>query len=96
MEMLNKNDVYHVANLAKLALDEEDAEKYHGQLNDILTEIEKIETVDIKEQDIMISSSNNTNRFSNGSTTHISKDEVLARASRTNGDFIVVSSVFND
>ena len=96
MEKLNKQDVYHVANLARLKVNEQDVIKYQVQLNDILTEIEKIEIVDCEEEDIMISPSLNSNRFSDGSIKHVNKNEVLARASKTKGDFIVVSRVLND
>lgn len=95
MEKLNKQNVYHVANLAKLDINDSEVDKYQTQLNDILTEIEKIESVDI-DGDIMISPSTNINRFNDDEINHIDKIEVLARASISNGDFIVVSRVLND
>lgn len=95
MEKLNKQNVYHVANLAKLNITERDVDKYQTQLNDILTEIEKIEKEDI-DGNIMISPSNNINRFDDDKIDHIDKSEVMAMASKSNGDFIVVSRFLND
>lgn len=95
MEKLNKQNVYHVADLAKLNVSEEEIDKYQTQLNDILGEIEKIELADI-DGDIMISPTNNINCYNNDEVSHINKNEVLARACKSNGDFIVVSRVLND
>lgn len=95
MEKLNKQNVYHVANLAKLNISESEVDKYQTQLNDILTEIEKIENVNI-DGNIMISPSNNVNRFNEDDFEHIDKVEVMAKASKSNGDFIIVSRVLND
>lgn len=95
MEKLNKQSVYHVADLAKLSVDEKEIDKYQTQLNDILSEIEKIEKTEVN-NDIMISPSNNVNIYNEEDIEHINKCEVLARASKSNGDFIVVSRVLND
>lgn len=91
----NSFDVEHVNDLARLK--ETDMEKYEKQLNDILTEINKILDVEIEEKDIMISPSTNINRYyDNESVEEIDKKEVLEMANKTNGDFIVVSRVIND
>jgi aspartyl-tRNA(Asn)/glutamyl-tRNA(Gln) amidotransferase subunit C len=43
---LSKNDVEHVARLARLALSEEEKERYTQQLGTILTYIEKMSALD--------------------------------------------------
>ena len=91
----NSFDVEHVNDLARLK--ETDMEKYEKQLNDILTEINKILDVEIEEKDIMISPSTNINRYyDNELVEEIDKQEVLKMANKTNGDFIVVSRIIND
>jgi aspartyl-tRNA(Asn)/glutamyl-tRNA(Gln) amidotransferase subunit C len=56
MDKLSKEEVLHVANLARLNVKEEEIEKYSKQLSDILTEIDKITSVDIDEEgEVLIS-----------------------------------------
>ena len=94
-EKLTEKDVNHVIDLAKLK--ENDIDRYKSQLNDILTEIDKILDVDINESDIMISPSDNVNRYNDDIVCGvIDKKDVLKMANKTNGDFIVVSRVIND
>src|SRR5467141_2563939 len=45
---LSKKDVEHVARLARLALSEEEKERFTQQLGDILTYIEKMSALDTK------------------------------------------------
>ena len=63
MEKLDKEKVLHVASLAKLHLTEEEVEKFSYQLKDILTEIKKIEDVEIPDQDIVIAACPNKNTY---------------------------------
>lgn len=92
---MKKINVEHVNDLALLK--EEDLEKYEVQLNDIMTEINKILDVEINTKEIMISPIENINRYYDESEIEqIDKKEVLQMANKTNGDFIVVSRVIND
>ena len=92
--MINKEQVNHIANLARLNIKEEEYPKYQIQLNDILTEIEKIVDVKIPGDDIMISPSTNINCFNSDLVeNHISKNEALKNVKRIKGDYIVVSKV---
>ena len=95
IEKLTEEDVKHVIDLARLK--ENDVERYKVQLNDILTEIDKIIDVEIKEKEIMISPITNINRYTSDDIgENIDKKEVLEMANKTNGEFIVVSRVIND
>ena len=92
--MIDKDKVNHIAFLGRLQISEEEMPKYQKQLSDILTEIEKIVTVDIEDNDIMISSTDNKNRYDDDIIgTHISKDLVLGNANNVKGDYIVVPKV---
>lgn len=95
IEKLTEEDVKHVVDLARLK--ENDIERYKTQLNDILTEINKIIDVEIDEKQIMISPIYNVNRYTSDEIgENINKKEVLEMANKTNGEFIVVSRVIND
>lgn len=92
--MISEEQVKHIANLAKLNVKDNEMEKYQKQLNDILTEIDKIVDVEIKEEEIMISPSDNRNNYSEDIIEqHISKEDAFLNAKRTKGDYIAVPKV---
>ena len=55
MEKLSKEEVLHVANLAKINLSEEEIEKYRVDLKKLINEIDKIKDVKGYDEDLMIS-----------------------------------------
>lgn len=92
--MISEEKVKHIADLAKLNVTEEEMGKYQQQLTDILTEIDKILKVDITNEEIMISPSNNRNCYSDDVIeSHISKSDALKNAKRVKGDYIIVPKV---
>ena len=92
--MIDEGKVRHIADLAKLNIEDDEMSKYQKQLTDILTEIDKILKVDIKNEDIMISQSDNRNVYSlDVIENHISKNDAFKNAKRVKGDYIVVPKV---
>lgn len=92
--MINKEKVEHIAKLARLSIDEQEIPKYEQQLGDILTEIEKIVSVPIDNEDIMISPTKNENCYSEDIIgTHINKEEALKNTKHRKGDYIAVPKV---
>lgn len=92
--MISEEKVRHIADLAKLNVTSEEMSKYQQQLTDILTEIDKILKVDIKNDEIMISPINNRNCYSDDVIeSHISKSDALKNAKRVKGDYIIVPKV---
>ena len=92
--MISEEKVKHIADLAKLNVSAEEMSKYQQQLTDILTEIDKILKVDITNEEIMISPSDNRNVYSNDVIeSHISKLDALKNAKRVKGDYIIVPKV---
>lgn len=96
--MLTKSEVDHVALLARLHVDDSEYELYERQLYDILSEIKKIEDVDVDgETEIMISPCTNINAYSNDNIgPMLSKEEIFKNVKHSNGDFIVVPRVVAD
>ncbi len=92
--MISEDKVKHIADLAKLNISDSEMSKYQQQLTDILTEIDKILKVDIINDEIMISPSDNKNMYSEDVIeSHISKSDALKNAKRVKGDYIVVPKV---
>ena len=91
MEALNEKQVMHVANLAKLDINNEEVAKYGRELASILTEIDKILSVDIKNDDILIAPTTNSNMYSSDSVGDmLSRDEIFKNANNASDGYIVV------
>ena len=89
--MISEEQVKHIADLAKLNIREDEMEKYQKQLSDILTEIEKIVEVDIEEDEIMISPSDNKNNYSQDVVEeHIDRSLAFKNAKNVKSNYITV------
>ena len=95
MNTLDKHAVIHVADLARLKIDDNDIGKYQLQLNAILTEIDKINKVNIDTSgSILIAPTTNINCYNEDIVGKmLKKEEVLKNASNKNNDYIVVPKV---
>ena len=94
MNELTKEEVLHVANLARINVSEEDIEKYKIQLKQILNEIERINEVNA-DDDILISPTSNKNVY----REDIGIDEnidVLKNAPKKSGNYIEIKRFVND
>lgn len=98
MEKLTKEEVKHVADLARLNINEDEIEKYSVQLNDILTEIDKILSVEIDEnEEMLISTTDAVNRLNEDEVGKmLTKEEIFKNTKNKSGDYIIVPKVLND
>ena len=98
MEKLTREQVLHVANLARLNIVDNEIERYAGQLSDILTEIEKITKVEIDPNtDILIAPTNNKNIYKEDTEgPMLSREEIFKNTKKTDGRYIIVPKVVND
>ena len=87
--MLTKEDVKYIANLAKIKLSDEEIESYHIEFNELISEIDEIMGIDMKDtyinevegilrEDVVLNS--------------MDRDEVLINSEELEGGFIKVSS----
>lgn len=94
MDEMTKEEVLHVAHLARINVSDSDVEKYKVQLKQILNEMERINEVDVDE-DIMISPTTNKNVYRDD----IGIDEetnILSNAPKKNGNYIEIKRFVND
>ncbi|MBQ6282499.1 MAG: Asp-tRNA(Asn)/Glu-tRNA(Gln) amidotransferase subunit GatC [Bacilli bacterium] len=94
MDELTKEEVLHVAHLARINVSDEDVEKYKVQLKQILNEMEKINEVDV-DGDILISPSNNKNEYREDIGLDSDVD-ILSNAPKRNGNYIEIKRFVND
>lgn len=92
--MIEKEKIEHIADLAKLYIEENEYPKYQQQCTDILSEIEKIVEVETSTDEIMISPITEINKFSEDVIeNHISKNDAFKNSKRVKGDYITVPKV---
>lgn len=92
---MTNEEVLKVAHLARVSIDDNEIEMYKGQLEAIMNEINKINEVEIIDDDIMISPSSNINKYREDVPKN-AKDDVLSNAPKTNGNYIQIKRFVNE
>ena len=95
MNELTKEEVLHVADLAKIEVDEKDIIKYKVELKQIMNQIDLINKVNIDEEGILISPSNNKNIYRED--VFVNEDvDILKNAPKSNGNYIEIKRFLNE
>lgn len=95
MEELTKDEVLHVAHLARIEVDENEIEKYAYQLKQIMNEINKINEVKLEETDTLITPIEIHNVYRNDEPINEPID-IKSNAPKTNGNYIEVERFINE
>ncbi len=96
-EKLTKEEVLHVAGLAKIKLSEEDIEKYQIDLKKLLDEVEKINNVKGYDDDILIAPwTSNTSLRKDEEGTMINPKDMLENVPHHIGNYIEVPAVIGE
>ena len=94
MNELTKEEVLHVANLARINVSEEEVEKYKKGLKQILDELNRINEVNA-DDDILISPTSNNNIYRED--VGIDEDvDILKNAPKKSGNYIEIKRFLND
>lgn len=94
MNELTKEEVLHVAHLARISVTDEDIEKYKVQLKQILDEINRINEINASD-DILISPTENKNVYRED--IGINEDvDILKNAPKKSGNYIEIKRFVND
>ncbi|MBR4618864.1 MAG: Asp-tRNA(Asn)/Glu-tRNA(Gln) amidotransferase subunit GatC [Bacilli bacterium] len=97
MNKLTKEEVLHVANLARIKIDEEEIEKYQVELKQILDEVEKINQVEGYDEERLIAPwQDDTIPREDEVKEMLDAKEVLKNVPRKNGNFIEVPVVIGE
>ncbi len=97
MESLDKEKVLHVAELAKLKLEDQEIDKYAHELKDLMKEIDRIQEVKIEDEEILISPSENTNVYNEDIVGNmLTREEILKNANKKYGSYIAVTRALHD
>lgn len=95
MNELTKEEVLHVADLAKIEVDENDIIKYKVELKQIMNQIDLINKVNIDEEEILISPSNNKNIYREDAFVNEDID-ILKNAPKSNGNYIEIKRFLSE
>ena len=96
-EMLSREEVEHVAQLAKIKISEIDLEKYQLELKKLLNDVKKIHNVKGYDDDFLITPTNEVCVLRDDVETKMLKpEEVLKNVPRHNGNYIEVPVVINE
>ncbi len=96
-EKLSKEEVLHVAELARISLSEKEIEKYQVELKKLLNDIEKINQVENYDDEILIAPwQDNTTLRKDEQGEMLSPKEVLQNVPRHAGNYIEVPVVIGE
>lgn len=96
MEKLSKEEVLHVARLARLRLEDEEIENYAYKLKEIMNSIEKIKEVDTS-SDILITPTTNLCQLTGDVPKEgLLKDEIFKNVPIKKDSYIAVKGVFDE
>lgn len=96
-EKLTREEVLHVAQLAKIKVTEEEIEKYQVELKQLLTDVEKINDVEGYDDEILIANwSNETVLRDDTAGEMLNPKTVVENAPRHSGNYIEVPVVISE
>ncbi len=94
---LTDEEILHVANLARIEIDEEEIENYKIKLKQILNAIEKMNEIKVNDEDILIAPiEHNATLREDEKGQMLTPEEVLKNAPNKSGDFIKVPVMISD
>lgn len=95
-DRLSKEEVLHVADLARIKLSDKEVEKYQIELKKLLDDVEKINEVEGYDDDILIAPwSENTKLRKDEQEDMLNPKDVLENAPRHSGNYISVPVVIS-
>lgn len=96
MDKLTREEILHVAELARIKLTDEEIEKYRVQLKQLLNDVEKINNVKGYDDEILIACwEENTKLRKDESGEMLNPKEVIENAPRHSGNYIAVPVVIS-
>ncbi len=96
MEELTKEEVLHVAHLARIGLSEEEIPKYQKSLKKMIDEIDKIKTMNDFDPDMMISPCTNKVPLESNLVDNVPNNDMLTNVPKKKGNFIEVPVMVNE
>ena len=91
---ISKKEVLHVANLARLDLDDDEIERFSKQIGTVLEYIDALNQVDTSDVTSTFNATFITNAFREDSDAgHMDRDQILSNAPDRDDEFFLVPKV---
>lgn len=96
-DRLSKEEVLHVAELARIAISESELEKYQIQLKQIMDSVDKIKEVEVNDDKMLIANwSESTKLREDTPGEMLNPKEVIGASPRHSGNYIEVPVVIGE
>lgn len=97
MDKLTREEVLHVAHLARISVSEEEIEKYQVELKQLLDDIDKIKDVEIDEEELLVTPvSHQSELRKDDETRHVEFNEFKKNIPAVTGNFVEVPVMVNE
>ena len=93
--MLSKEEVMHVAHLARIEIDDDELNKYRKDLKILLDEVDKIKDIEDFDDDRMFSPCENTFDLERKSAS-VESDNILLNVPKKVGNFVEAPVMINE
>ena len=96
-DKLTREEVLHVARLARIELNEEEIEKYQVQLKTLFNEVDKIKNVELKSDNKLIAPvTHNAELRKDVAGDMLEPEEIMKNVPVSNGNFVEVPVMINE
>ena len=96
-EKLTREEVLHVAHLARIHLSEEDIALYQVQLKQLLDDIDKIKEIKNYDEDLLITPVEHEARLREDEKGEmLDPEEIMKNVPKSNGNFVEVPVMLNE
>lgn len=95
MEKLTREEVLHVAHLARINISEEEIEKYQTDLATMINEVDKIKDLNDFDEDMIYTPSSNVTELIKKDYS-LSNNDLLKNVPKKKGNFIEVPVMLNE
>ena len=97
MDKLTKEEVMHVANLARINVSDEEIDKYAKDLKILLNDVEKIKDIKTDNEDLLITPVEHESILrSDSDTSSVSFNDIKKNTPEVTGNFVEVPVMVNE
>lgn len=97
MDKLTKEEVLHVAHLARIRVTEEEIENYQVELKKLLDDVDKIKEIEVSDKELLVTPVNHESVVrSDSDTRRVEFNEIKKNVPACNGNFVEVPVMVNE
>lgn len=95
--MLTKEEVLHVAHLARIKVEDEEIEKYQVDLKKLLDDVDKIKDIDVDSNELLVTPVDHESILrSDNDTRSVEFSEIKKNVPASTGNFVEVPVMVNE